>query len=97
MPDTDALTIIKINIDLIDTEDARDSKGCASMHTVWESKPKHETGGAEKCYTSMDSILKSRDNNTKLMVETKSNKTTEYFLSGLTYESNKKKSAEYIL
>ena len=42
----------------------------------------------------MDSISKSRDNNTEPMVETKSNKTTEYFLSGPTYESNKKKSSE---
>ena len=48
------------------------------------NKQKHDTDGAEKCYTNMDSILKLRDNNTKPMVETKSNKTTEYFLSGLT-------------
>ena len=53
-----------------------------------------ETDSAEKCYTNMDSISKLRDNSTKPMVETKSNKTTEYFLSGLTYVSDKKKSAE---
>ena len=94
MPDTDVLNIIEIDIDSIGTEDARDSKWCASMHTVWEPEPKQETERAEKCYTNMDSILKLRGNNTKPMVKTKSNKTTEYFLSGLTYESNKKKSAE---
>ena len=41
------------------------SKWCANMHTVWESKPKQETDRTEKCYTNMDSILKSRDNNNK--------------------------------
>ena len=94
MPDTDMLNIIKTNIDSIGAEDAGDSEWCANMHTVWEPKPKQETDGAEKCYTNMDSILKSRDNNTKPMVKTKSIKTTEYFLSGLTYKSDKKKSAE---
>ena len=63
------------------------------MHTVWETEPKQETGSAEKCYTNMDNISKLRDKSTKPMVETKSNK-TEYFLSGLTYVCNKKKSAE---
>ena len=94
MPDTDVLNIIKINIDSIDAEDARDSKSCANMHTVWETDPKQETGSAEKCYKNMDSISKSRDNSTKPTAETKCNKTTEYFLLGLTYESSKNKCAE---
>ena len=93
MPDTDALNIIKINIDSIGAVDARDSEGCANMHAVWKSEPKEETDRAEKCYTNMDSILKLRDNNTKAMVKTKCTKATEYFLLGPTYESNKKKSA----
>ena len=42
----------------------------------------------------MDSISKSRDNSTKPMVETESNKTAEYILSGQTYESNKIKGIE---
>ena len=42
----------------------------------------------------MDSISKLRDNSTKPMVKTKSNKTTEYFLSGLNYEGDREKSAE---
>ena len=39
MPDTDALNIIKINIDSIGAEDGRDSKSCANMHTACESEP----------------------------------------------------------
>ena len=42
----------------------------------------------------MDSSSKLRDNNTKPMVKTKYNKTTEYFLSVPDKESNRKKSAE---
>ena len=43
MPDTDMLNIIKICIDSIGAEDARDSKSCADMHTVRETEPKQET------------------------------------------------------
>ena len=86
--------IIKINIDSIDAEDARDSKSCGNMHTAWEIEPKQETDSVEKCYTNVASTTKSRHNSKKPMVETKSNKTTEYFLSGPTYESNKKRSAQ---
>ena len=93
MPNTDVLNIIKINVDSIGAEETRDSEVCKHA-PVQESEPKQGTDGAEKCYTNMDSISKSRDNDTKPMVKTKSNETTEYFLSGLTYESNKKKSAE---
>ena len=81
MPETDVLNIIKININSIGAEDARDSsKWCANMHTVQESEPKQETDRAEKCYTDMDSFSKSRENTTKPVVKTTSNKTTEYFL-----------------
>ena len=90
MPDTDVLNIIKINIDSIGAEDARDSdKWCTNMHTVWGSEPKQETGRVEKCYTNIDNISKLRDNKTKAMVNAKSHKTTEYFLSGPNYESDK--------
>ena len=44
---------------------------------------------------NMESILKLRGNNTKPMVERKSNKTTEYFLSDLTYESDRKMGDEF--
>ena len=64
------------------------------MHTIWESELKQETDRAEKCCTNMDSISKSKDNNTKPMVNTKSNKTTIYSLSGPNYENDKKKSTE---
>ena len=95
MPDIDVLNIIKININSIATEDARDSdKQCANMHAVWESEPKQETDRAEKCKTNMDSISKLRDNKESQQSKTTSNKTTEYFLSGLAYESDWKKSAE---
>ena len=58
MPDRDALNIIKININSISAEDARDSKWFANMHTVWESELKKETDRSEMCCTNMDSILK---------------------------------------
>ena len=58
IPDTDVFNIIKINIDSMGAEDARDSEWCGNMHTVWESKAKQETDRAEKCYTNMDSISK---------------------------------------
>ena len=49
MLDTDALNIIKMNIDLIGVEDARDSnKCCANVHTVQGPEPKQETGRTEK-------------------------------------------------
>ena len=57
-------------------------------------KPKQETSRDEKCYTNMDSISKLRYDKTKAMVKTKSHKTTEYFLLGPNYESDKKKSTE---
>ena len=94
MPDTDMLNIIKISINTIGAEQTRGSnKCCTNMHTVHGVKPKQETGRAEKCYTNMDSISKS-NNKMKPMVKRKSHKTTEYFLSGLSYKSDKKRSAE---
>ena len=94
MPDTGVVNIIKININSIVAEDARDSKSCANMQTALETEPKQKTDIAEKCYTDMDSISKLRENNTKPMIETQSNGTMEYFLLGPPYESNKKKSAD---
>ena len=91
LPDSDALNIIKINIDPMGAEGARESKSCANTQTTWESERNQETDSAEKCYTNMDSISKLRENSTKPVVKTKPNKTTEYFLSGLTYESDKRK------
>ena len=38
--------------------------------------------------------FKPTDNNTKPTVKTKANKSTEYFISGLNYNNNKRKSAE---
>ena len=94
MPDTDMLNIIKVNIHSIDAEDARDGGWCARMHTVQQSNPRQETNRAEKFYTKTDTNSKSTDNNTKPMVDTKANKSTEYFLSSPNYNSNKRKCAE---
>ena len=44
MPNRDSLNIIKINIDLIDAEGAKNSdKWRANMHTVQGFDPKQET------------------------------------------------------
>ena len=54
---------------------------------------KHEMGGAEKCYTNTDNISKSNNKN-KPRDDSRLSKTVEYFLSGLSYDSDKKRSAE---
>ena len=54
---------------------------------------KQETNRAEKSYTSTDSILKSNNKN-KPMVKNQLSNTEEYFLSGLCYDSDKKRSVE---
>ena len=78
MSDTDVLNILKININLIGAEDARDSdKQCVNTHTVQGSEPKQETDRAEKYSRNMDSISKLRGNTTKPKVKTMSNKTAE--------------------
>ena len=91
MPDTDVLNIIKINIHAIGTEQTGDSdKCCTNMHIVQEDGPKQERVRAEKCYTNMDSISKS-NNKTKPVVNSEASKAIEYFLSGPSYEHNKKR------
>ena len=47
----------------------------------------------EKCYTNTDSISKS-NNKTKPVVKSKLSERIEYFLSGPSYDSDKKRSAE---
>ena len=63
------------------------------MHTVQGVEPKQERVRVEKCYTNLHSISKL-NNKPKPMVESKSPKTTEYFLSGPSYKSDKKRSAK---
>ena len=90
MPCIDAINIMKININAIGSQQTRGSnKCCANMHTVQAVEPKQETVRAEKCYTNMDSISKS-NNKAEQMVKSNSYK-TEYFLSGPSYESDKKR------
>ena len=80
--DTDALNIIEINFNAIGAEQTGGSdKCCANMHTF------------QGDYTNMNSISKS-NNKTGPMFKSNSYKTIEYFLSGLSYESDKKGSAE---
>ena len=94
MPDTDVLNIIKLNINAMGVEQVRDTdKCCTDMCTVQGVEPKQETVRAEKCYRNMDSISNS-NNKTKPMVKSKSHKTTQYFLSGLSYASDKKRGAK---
>ena len=66
---------------------------CKQAHCP--EKKKQEIDGAEKCYTNTDSISKS-NNKKKPTVETRLPNTVEYFLSGLSYDSNKKRSAKII-
>ena len=63
------------------------------MNTIQWDEPKQETFRAEKCYTNIDTISKA-NNKTKPMVKSKLSKTIEYFLSGPSYDSNKKRNAE---
>ena len=94
MCDTNVLKITKINIHSIGAEqDGGSHKSCINMHTVHGDEPKQETGRAEKCYTNMDRISKS-NNKTRPMVKSNSYKTIEYFLSGLSYENDKKRSVQ---
>ena len=93
MLDTDGFNIIKININATGAEQTEGSdKCCTNMHTVQGDEPKHETGRAEKCYTITDSISRS-NNKPRPVVENNSYK-TRVFLSGLSYESDKKRSTE---
>ena len=94
VPDTDPLNIIKINIHTIGAEQTGGTDKChTNRHTFQQDEPKQETVRAEKCCTNMGSISKST-NKMKPMVKSKSYQTIEYFLSGLSYENNKKRSAE---
>ena len=94
MSDTDTLNIMKININIIGAEETGgNDKHCTNMHTVQGDEPKQEVGRAEKCYTNMDSISKLNDK-MKPMLKGISYQTTEYFPSGLSYESDKKRSTK---
>ena len=94
MPDTDVLNILKINIHVIGTEQTRGNDNCcANMQPIQGDNLIQEVVKAEKCYTNIDGISKS-NNRVKPTVKSRLSDTTEYFLSGLSYESNKKRSTE---
>ena len=86
----DALHIININIDSIDVEDTGDSGWYINTSTAQESNTKQETVGAVKCCANIYSISKSTNNSMKAVVNTNSNKPTNYFLSGPNYDMDKK-------
>ena len=54
---------------------------------------KQEINRAEKCYTNTDNISKSNNKN-KPTADNQLPNTSENFLPGLSYDSDKKKSAE---
>ena len=97
MPDIDVLQIININIDSIDAEDVGISEWNINTRVTQEANTKQETPGAAKCCANRDSISKSTNNSTMSMVDTnanKQNKPANYFLSGPTYDTDIRKSAE---
>ena len=65
-----------------------------TMCTIQKDDPKQETVKAEKYCTNTDSISKS-NNKSKPMAKSRLSETIEYFLSGLSYYSKKKRSAEF--
>ena len=79
MPDTDTLQIIDINIDSIDAEDAGNTKQYIKTSTTQESNTKQETGRAVECCVNTDSISKSTNNSPKSIIDTNTNKPTNYF------------------
>ena len=88
----DVLIIIKVNIYLIGTEHTGNSDNCCTNGpTVQREDTKQETDRAEKCCTNTDSISKSNNNN-KPTVDNQLSNAVEYFLSGLNYDSHKKRS-----
>ena len=88
------LNIIKVNIHAIGTEQTGDSDNCCTNRpTVQREDMKQETDEAEKCYTNTDSISLS-NNKTKPIHDNKLSNIVEYFLSGLNYDSDKKRRAE---
>ena len=96
MPDIDAFNLLKINIHAIGTEQTRGNDNCcANMNPRQGDDPMQETVKAEKCCTNIDGISKS-NSSMKPMVKSRLFDTKEYFLSGLSYDSDKKRSSETI-
>ena len=92
MPDTDRLQIFNINTVSIDAEDMEIGEWYINTSTAQESNTKQENGGAVKCCANIDSISKSTNNSMKSMVDTNSNKSTNYFLSGPNCDTDKMES-----
>ena len=83
-----------INIHTIGTEQTRENDNCcANMHTREGDDLMQETVKAKKCCTNIDGISKS-NNRIQPMVKSRLSDITEYFLSGPSYDSDKKRSAE---
>ena len=94
MPYIDTLDIIKLNIHTIGTEQTRGSNNCCTkMCAIQRGDPKQETVKAEKYCTNTDSISKSNIKS-QPTVESRLSKTIDSFLSGLSYDNDKKSSTE---
>ena len=65
------------------------AKGKINTRATQETNAKQETNGAVKCCASTDSISKSTNNNTKLMVDTNLN--TNRFFQGQAVIQTKEK------
>ena len=96
MPDIDTLNIINIKIHSIGTEHGGGNDNCCkNKATAKGTDPMQETNRAEKYYTNTDSISKS-DKTDKPMVTNKVSNTKDYFLTGPSCDSEKKRSTEII-
>ena len=94
MPDIDVLNVIKVNIHSTGTEQTGDNDNYhTNRSTAQREDMKQETNMAEKFYTNTDSISNSNNRN-KPTVNNQLSNTAEYFLLGLSYDSDKKKSAK---
>ena len=94
MSDIDVLNIVKVNIHSICTEQTGDSDyHCANRPTAQRKNAKQETNRTEECYTNTFNISRYNNKN-KLMVNNQLSNTVEYFILGLTYDTDKKKSVE---
>ena len=81
MPDTAALKIININIDLLDAEGTWKGNCNTNIDANKVSNAKQEIHGAGKHCTNMDGIFKTTNNDNGPTVNTNVNIITKYFLS----------------
>ena len=90
MPGIDVVNVIKVNIHSIGTEQTGGGDNhFANRPAVQREDTKQETDRAEECYTN-----NKFNNKNKSTIDNQLSNTVEYFLSGLSHDSDKKRSAE---